>query len=152
MNRNDAESVIKETIEYANNEIRKTKKKSRIIVIATIVSALFIIAFIGSCAVSYVTLDTTDPFSASSGLIRIGILGEEYVEVQESPKVILAKPNHNVLIKYMEALGYTEMRNEQMGSIMVFRNGDETRLVNYYQNRWCSKWVFIQPNEGNSND
>lgn len=142
MNRNDPESVIKETIEYANNEIRKTKKRSRIIVIATIVSALLIIAFMGSCAVSYVTFDTTDPFTASSGLIRIRIFGEEYVEIQETPKVILAKPNRDVLIEYMAARGFTEMKDEQMGSIMVFRNGDETQRVQYYQNRWCSKWIW----------
>lgn len=142
MNRNDPESVIKETIEYANNEIRKTKKRSRIIVMATIVSALLIIAFMGSCAVSYVTFDTMDPFTASSGLIRIRIFGEEYVEIQETPKVILAKPNRDVLIEYMQARGFTEMKDEQMGSIMVFRNGDETQRVQYYQNRWCSKWIW----------
>lgn len=28
MNRNDAESVMKDTIEYANNEIEKAKKKA----------------------------------------------------------------------------------------------------------------------------
>lgn len=43
MNKNEAESVIKETIEYANREIEKSKKKSRRNVIVTILSMLVII-------------------------------------------------------------------------------------------------------------
>lgn len=142
MNRNDAESVIKETIEYANNEIKKTKKKSRIIVIATIISALLIIAFIGSCAVSYVTFDTKNPFSAGSGLIRVAAFGQDYVELQESPRVILGKPDYELLVKYMESRGFAELSDEQMGSMRVFTNGKETERVFYYQNAWCSKWVW----------
>ncbi len=43
MNKNEAESVIKETIEYANREIEKSKKKSRRNVIVTIFSMLVVI-------------------------------------------------------------------------------------------------------------
>lgn len=43
MNKNEAESVIKETIEYANREIEKSKKKSRRNVIVAIFSMLVVI-------------------------------------------------------------------------------------------------------------
>ena len=49
MNKNDAEAVIKETIEYANREIEITKKKARrniIIVISCLV--LLIAAGVGA--------------------------------------------------------------------------------------------------------
>ena len=63
MDRNDAESVIKDTIEYANNEIKKSKKRSRRIIITTLVSAVLIIILLGSCFTSYATFNTGNPFS-----------------------------------------------------------------------------------------
>ena len=44
MNKNEAESVIKETIEYANREIEKNKKKSRRNVIIAICTMLAVFA------------------------------------------------------------------------------------------------------------
>lgn len=48
MNKNEAERVIRDTIDYANNEIRKTRKKYRIII-----SVLFIALLLAGMAAFY---------------------------------------------------------------------------------------------------
>ena len=140
MNRNDAEQVIKETIEYANNEIKKNRKKSRRIVIATIVSAVLIIALVGSCFFSYEKFNTFNPFSAAFGFCQITVFEKEYVEIQKSPKVMLAQPDYEVLVDYMKSRGFTEIKEEQMGAMHVFTNGDEKERILYSQNARFSKW------------
>lgn len=142
MNRNDAESVIKDTIEYANNEIKKNKERSRRIVIATLVSAVLIIAILGSCLISYATFNTGNAFSVAGGYFQISVLDKEYVEIQASPKVVIAQPDGEVFIDYMESRGFTENEEEQMGAIRVFTNGEEKEYVWYSINRHYSKWCW----------
>lgn len=139
MNRNDAEAVIKDTIEYANNEIKKERKKSRRTVIAVIVSAIFSIVLLGSCFISYVKFNTGNPFSVASGCFRITILDEEYVEIQKSPKVVLTQPNEEVFIEYMDLRGFTEIEDERMGAMRVFTNGEEKEYILYSINGYWSK-------------
>ena len=140
MNRNDAESVIKDTIEYANSEIKKNKQKSRRIVTTVLIVSTFIIVLLGSCFVSYVTFNTGNPFSAISGCIQITILDKNYVVIQETPKVIIAQPDGEGFISYMESRGFTEIKEEQMGAIRVFSNGEEKEWIWYSVNEYWSKW------------
>lgn len=140
MNRNDAEFVIKDTIEYANNEIKKSKERSRRIIIATLASAILIIILLGSCFISYATFNTGNPFSVVSGYFQISVLDKEYVEIQASPKVVIAQPNGEVFTDYMESRGFTEIEEEQMGAIRVFTNGEEKEWVWYSINGNYSKW------------
>lgn len=142
MNRNDAESVIKDTIEYANNEIKKNKKRSRRIVVATLVSTILIVAILGSCFISYVKFNTGNPFSVVSGYFQITVLDKEYVEIQKSPKVVLAQPNGEIFINYMESRGFTEIEEEQMGAMRVFTNVEKKEWVSYSINRYYSKWYW----------
>lgn len=142
MNRNDAESVIKDTIEYANNEINKSKKRSRRIVIATLVFAVLLTVLLGSCFISYAEFNTANPISVASGYFQISVLDKEYVEIQASPKVILAQPNGEIFIDYMESRGFTEIEDEQMGSIRVFTNGDSKEWIWYSINGNYSKWSW----------
>lgn len=44
MNKTEAETVIKETVEYANNEIQKNKKKTKKLIIGIIIAFILIIA------------------------------------------------------------------------------------------------------------
>ncbi len=142
VNRNDAEAVIKETIEYANNEISKNKKKSRRIIITVIVVALIVVVLLGGYLIGYVTFNTGNPFSAASGYFQITVLDKEYVEIQKSPQVILAQPSDEIFIEYMELRGFTELEEEQMGSIRVFSNGSEKELIKYNKNAHCSTWCW----------
>ncbi|MDO4398553.1 MAG: hypothetical protein Q4C21_09145 [Oscillospiraceae bacterium] len=142
MNRNDAESIIKNTIEYANNEIEKNKKRSRRIVVAALVSVILITVLLGSCLISYAKYNTRNPFSVVSGYFQITVLDKEYVEIQNSPKVVLAQPNGEIFINYMESRGFIEVEDERMGAMLVFTNGEEKELIFYSVNGYYSKWCW----------
>ena len=79
MNKNEAESVIKDTIEYANTEIMKNKKRCFRIVITVIVFAILVTSLIGSCFISYVTFNIGNPFAVASGYFQITVLDKKYV-------------------------------------------------------------------------
>ena len=140
MDRNEAESVIRDTIEFANKEIKKNKKKSRIILITTLVVAILIIALLGSSLISQVTFNVKNPFSAAIGLFQIAVLDKEYVEISESPRVVLAQPNADILTDYMESRGFTI--TDQMGAMRTYSNGETTEMILFNMNRYCSKWVW----------
>ena len=140
MNRDDVESVIKDTIEYANIEIMKSKKRNRRIVIAVLVFAVLVTSLLGSCFITYVTFNTSNPFAVAGGYFQIAVFDKAYVEIQETPKVVLAQPNEDVFIDYMESRGFTEIKEEQMGAIRIFSNGEEKELVWYSINDHYSKW------------
>ncbi len=139
MDRNEAESVIKDTIVYANEEIKKNKKKSRKILITILVAAIVIIALLGSSLISYVTFSVGNPFSATIGFFQITVSGKDYVEISESPKVVLAQPNADILTDYMESRGFTEI--ERMGAMRTYSNGDKTEMIHFSMNKYCSKWI-----------
>ena len=140
MDKNEAESVIRDTIEYANEEIKKNKKKNRNILITTLVVAILIIAILGSSLLSYVTFNVGNPFSAAIGFFQIAVLGKEYVEISESPKVVLAQPNVDILTDYMESRAFTEI--EQMGAMLTYSNCDKTEMILFSMNGYYSKWVW----------
>lgn len=140
MNRNDAEAVIKDTIEYANQEIKKSRERSRRIVIATLVSAILLVILLGSCFLSYAAFHTANPFSVASGYFQISVLDQAYVEIHASPKVVIAQPNGEIFTDYMQSRGFTELEEEQMGAIRVFTNGEEKEWVWYSMNRHYAKW------------
>lgn len=140
MDRNEAESVIRDTIEYANKEIKKSKKKNRNILIATLVAAILIIALLGSSLITYVTFNVANPFSAAIGFFQITVLDKDYVEISESPKVVLAQPKADILTDYMELRGFTEI--DQMGAMRIYSNGETTEMILFSMNKYCSKWVW----------
>ena len=140
MDRNEAESVIKDTIVYANEEIKKNKKKTRKILITILVVAIVIIALLGSSLISYVTFNVGNPFSATIGFFQIAVLDKDYVEISESPKVVLAQPNADILTDYMESRGFTEI--EQMGAMHTYSNGDKTEMIHFSMNKYWSKWIW----------
>ncbi len=140
MDKNEAESVIRDTIEYANKEIKKSKKKSRNILIAALVAAILIIALLGSSLLSYVTFNVANPFSAAIGFFQITVLDKDYVEISESPKVVLAQPKVDILTDYMELRGFTEI--DQMGAMRTYSNGETTEMIFFKMNKYCSKWVW----------
>lgn len=142
MNRNDAEAVIQDTIAYANQEIKKSRERSRRIVITTIASTALLVILLGSCFLSYATFHTANPFSAASGYFQIAVLDREYAEIQAAPKVVIAQPRDDVLTDYMASRGFTELEEEQLGAIRVFTNGEDMECVWYSINRYYSKWCW----------
>lgn len=120
---------------------KKWNRKKRIVV-AAFVAVLLIVAFLGSCFVSYLKFDTANPFSAVSGFIQITVADKDYVEIQRSPKVILAQPSDALFLEYMESRGFTEIEEERLGGLRVFTNGEEKEAIMYSQNAYFAKWSW----------
>lgn len=67
---------------------------------------------------------------------------KDYVEIQRSPKVILAQPSDTLFVEYMESRGFTEIEEERLGALRVFTNGEEKEAIMYSQNAYFAKWVW----------
>ena len=120
---------------------KKWNRKKRIVIYA-FAAVLLIVALLGSCLVSYLKFDTANPFSAASGFIQITVADKDYVEIQRSPKVVLAQPNDALFVEYMESRGFTEIEDERMGALRVFTNGEEKEWIMYSQNAYFAKWTW----------
>ena len=120
----------------------KMWNRKKRIVISAFAAILLLVVLLGSCFVSYLKFDTANPFAAASGFIQIVAVGEGYVEIQSSPKVIIAQPNEELFIEYMESRGFTEVEREQMGSLRYFAKDEGMEAVSYSQNAYFSKWTW----------
>lgn len=75
MDKNESERIIKETIEYANMEIQKNKKKSRYIIGGILLTFVFLI-------VSYPLLFIREsPVNYSEGIVSVKIPIDEGVDI-----------------------------------------------------------------------
>lgn len=121
--------------------VKKWNQKKRI-VISAFVTVLLLAVLLGSCFISYLKFDTVNPFSAVNGFVQVVVGGEDYVEIQDSPKVIIAQPNKELFIEYMESRGFTEVEIEEMGSLYYFGNSEGIEAVFYSQNAYFSRWTW----------
>ena len=111
-------------------------KKVKIIIGVLILTILIIGA---SSFTSYAKFGVSNPFSTAYGLIKVMFTDTEYVEIQQYPKVIVAKTDTS-LDKYMEKHGYTRDTEKQLGALCTFTTGDFEELITYSQNKYFSKW------------
>lgn len=96
-----------------------------------------------SCGCSYIKFNCINFVVAGIGLWKIIFLNTEYVEIQEYPQVVIAKPDgaKDNLIKYMDNEDF--MFKEQMGSMMIFENNlNIEQFVSFELNKYYSKWVW----------
>ena len=115
------------------------KSRKKIILIGFCL--LFII--VGLRFISHVTFNSANPIIAGIGLVKIYILGVEYVIVKEEPQLIITKPKDslNRLVKFMNDQGYIFI--EELGATVVFENNiSEKIFINMNVNRYCSRWVW----------
>ncbi len=109
-------------------------------------TALAVLLLYGATAfISYTKLRVADPFAAVTGLTQILLTDKEYAEIQNDPKVIIAKPEAS-LDAYMEERGLEHDAEQQMGAIRVFAGGDSDsyrEYVHHSVNRYFSKWSWI---------
>lgn len=120
---------------------KKWNRKKRI-VISAFAAILLIVVLLGACFVSYLKFDTANPFSATNGFFQIIVTDEDYIEIQSSPKVILAQPNDALFVEYMKNRGFTEIEEERLGGLRVFTNGEEKEWIAYSQNAYFAKWTW----------
>lgn len=117
--------------------IRATKN---ILIILIIV--IFLIC--ASSFLSYMKFETANALSSGVGLAKILFTDIDYVEIQESPRVILAQPENSfdLLLDMMQDDGYTYLADETLGSMHVFeKNGVRERMF-FSVNKYFSKWIW----------
>ena len=117
----------------------KWNRKKRV-VISAFVAVVVIAVLFGSCFLSYIKFDTINPISAANGFIQVTVVGKDYLEIQESPRVIIAQPNEELFIKYMESRGFTEV--ERFDSFRYFADDEGMESVCYSQNAYFAKWTW----------
>lgn len=66
---------------------------------------LIIIILTAGMIISYKEFRIWNPFVLLNGIVRVSALGEEYYEIQEYPKIIIANKNLK-LEDYMRNIGY----------------------------------------------
>lgn len=117
-------------------------KKKKILI------AILILIIIGTfCAgiFSYFKFRVINPFSSTFGMIQILYSEKKYTIVQNYPnKVIFAKPDKAIyaLDEYMKSIGFKNLEDEQMGSIIVYSNGSVKEMVDFSVNGYYSKWIW----------
>jgi len=110
-----------------------------------LILAIIIIAFaLISSFLSYMKLEVANPLASGLGLAKILFTDTEYVEVQDSPRVILAKPDnaYDLLIRVMQEEGYTHVEEETMGSMQVFEKDSRKERMFFSVNKVFSKWIW----------
>ena len=115
------------------------KSKKVKILIGVLIAAIVCIA--AAFVLSHTKLGVANPIYAANGLAKVVFTDTEYVEIQQYPKVIIAKPDTS-LDAYMEEQGYERDPEKQMGALCVFTTGDFEELIIYEENRYFSKWSW----------
>ncbi|MFZ2537850.1 MAG: hypothetical protein WAX04_02980 [Oscillospiraceae bacterium] len=118
--------------------VLKSKKAKIIILSASIIISIVILSMI----VSYTKFEVVNPISTGIGLAKITFTDTEYVELQESPKVIISKSDkaQDNLINYMRNRGFSEITENRLGSVLLFTNNDAQESIQFSVNRYYSKW------------
>lgn len=116
-------------------------KKKRLITVITIVLALLIAL---SSFISIYKFNVRNPFKTGIGLIQILMTDKEYVELQSSPKVIIAQPDDSfeVFLNYVSKEGYTYLEDERMGAMHVIEKDGIKENVIFKVNKYYSKWAW----------
>lgn len=122
-------------------------KRNKKIIAGLIVIGLLLAA---SSIVSVNQFNTTNPVMSGMGLTKILFTDMEIVQIQEYPKVYLAKPDHalKALIGFMEQRGFDYLEDERMASTLVFENEVSKNYVDFSVNAYYSKWVFREGTTG----
>lgn len=111
--------------------------------IITICICLAVVLLIGTALfVSYDKFGTVNVFSSVSGVLRVMNTDAQAVTIQESPQIMIAEPDAELLDRHMEALGYERVDEKQLGALCVFSNGSDEQHIMYSQNKYYSLWKW----------
>lgn len=115
-------------------------KKRNIIIICV---CLAVVLLIGSAIwVSCDKFGTPNVFSSVSGFLRVMNTDVQAISIQESPQIMIAEPDAELLDRHMEALGYERVDEKQLGTMIVFSNGTDEQRIMYSQNKYYSLWKW----------
>lgn len=114
--------------------------------ISIVCVCILIISFI-AVIVAMDKFSTANPFAAVNGLLQITFTKKEYVQIQNSPRVVIAKSEGNSyerLIQFMDYREYTLLEDKQEGAMSTFRNRETGNMeyVIFSVNQYYSLWVW----------
>jgi hypothetical protein len=129
-----------------NNKVVSYSKRIKRLRVLIAAGVLLVIVLLSSAFFSYVKLNTANPFSAGIGLVRIMVTDTEYVEIQSSPRVVVAKPDNawQLFLDTIKSEGYTYLEDERMGSLCTIEKGGNKERVFFSANGYFSKWEWEQ--------
>lgn len=139
--------VIESAVSDAENNDEKRLKafagkinRKRHILISAFAAVLLLAVLLGCSLISSAEFGTANFFAAANGFVQVTVADREYVEIQRSPRVVVARPDYELFTEYMKNRGFSEV--EQFGSQHIFTDGENTEKVIYYQNSYFSKWLW----------
>lgn len=117
---------------------------------AIIIIAILVVVFMGTTIFSILKFGVWNPFSSCFGMIEILFTDKEYTIVQNIPnKVAFSKTadtsntgSKQYLDEYMKSRAFHFLPEEQMGSRLVYSNGNEKEYVYISTNKYYSKLVW----------
>lgn len=118
----------------------KSKNKKSIIIVGIVLALLIAL----SSFISIYKFNVRNPVKAGIGFIQILTTDKDYIEIQSSPKVIIAQSNDwfEKFMNYISSEGYTYLENERMGAIHVIEKDGIKEHVILSVNGYYSKWVW----------
>ena len=108
--------------------------------ISAFAAVMLLAVLLGGSLISSAKFGTANFFAAANGFVQVTVADREYVEIQRSPRVVVARPDYELFAEYMKNRGFSEV--EQFGSQHIFSDGERTERVIYYQNSYFSKWIW----------
>lgn len=107
-----------------------------------IIGAVAVVLIAASCFISFDKFRTFNPIKGGIGFARIWIFDEEYVEVNDSPRVILTNPENSmeIFMEIIENEGYEYI--EQMGSGHFIEKDGEREHVSSRINKYIGRWSW----------
>ena len=117
--------------------MHNTKVKKFVIIL--IVAVLFL--GIGSI-ISYSNFRVANPFLSASALYKVLFTETEYVQLQEYPQVLIAKPDGSLDEYMLEKGDYKELEEAQQGALHIYSNGDSMDYIMVSVNKYFSLWSW----------
>lgn len=117
--------------------IKSVKKFFLIIVIIAIMIT------IGSCFISYAKFSTINLPKVSISVMRLVCGESDCIEINSSPKVILAKPSQEFFESFLANEGYSIVEKEQLGGIYTIEKDGIYEQVAFSINRYYSRWQWM---------
>lgn len=103
---------------------------------------LFLLAVglgLAASMISYAIFGAGDPYDTAAGLYRVLFTDAPYAEIQQDPRIILAKPTAS-LDAYMAERGYTQDTSQQLGALLTYTNGEREEIIVCAVNSRLAQW------------
>lgn len=116
------------------------KNKIKIILVIIIILVVLLAATI----FSVMKFEVLNPFSSCFGMLSILYTDKEYKIVQQYPYKVMFSKTAESLDEYMKDRGFWQVKEEQMGSVLVYTNGTENEYISTSSNAYYSKCIWSE--------